>query len=241
MDKTLQQTGVLADSAAITPAAMPRDVSVCLMGGQRIVRSAIQDFLESQNLNVALQFEDETALAQHITSKGRLQADLMVLFLGAGRFRAFGSVKQVLDQIQMVPLVILSDQVSRGQIYTVLRLGAKAFVNLNADPHELLTAIRTAAEGRVYLSPEAAELLVSDISGSGRPSGKGPPNFNLSKREIEIIQLLANGLSSKEIARDLHLSTKTVENHRYNIYRKCEVDSIAGLIRHAIHHGLVSI
>ena len=57
---------------------------------------------------------------------------------------------------------------------------------------------------------------------------------------MEIVQFLCNGLSSKEIAKSLHLSTKTIENHRYNIYRKCEVESIAGLIRHAVQHGLVS-
>ena len=65
--------------------------------------------------------------------------------------------------------------------------------------------------------------------------------MDLSRREVEIVQLLCEGLSSREIARHLHIAAKTVENHRYNIYRKCEVDSIAGLMRHAIQDGLISI
>ncbi len=92
------------------------------------------------------------------------------------------------------------------------------------------------------MSPEAAELLVSDIGGAvSAPYAGTLPSTSLSRREAEIVQLLYEGLSSKEIARQLHLSTKTVENHRYNIYRKCDVESIAGLIRHAIHHGLIAI
>jgi DNA-binding NarL/FixJ family response regulator len=58
---------------------------------------------------------------------------------------------------------------------------------------------------------------------------------------VEVVQLLCEGLSSKQIAGHLHISAKTVENHRYNIYRKCEVESIAGLMRHAIQQGLVSL
>ena len=63
----------------------------------------------------------------------------------------------------------------------------------------------------------------------------------LSPRETEVVELLCDGLSSKEIAHHLHLSPKTVENHRYNIYRKCHVESIAGLFRYAVHQGIVSL
>ena len=100
-----------------------------------------------------------------------------------------------------------------------------------------------AISNKVYLASDAAELLVSDISSSGpeQASNTRLPSVELSGREVEIVQLLCEGLSSKEIGRRLHISAKTVENHRYNIYRKCEVDSIAGFMRHAIHNGLVTI
>ena len=84
---------------------------------------------------------------------------------------------------------------------------------------------------------------MNDLSvavGPARSRSQLPPS-ELTPREIEIVQLLCEGLSSKEIARHLHISAKTVENHRYNIYRKCEVDSIAALMRHAIQQGFVSI
>lgn len=215
-----------------------QDIRVCLVGGQQIVRSAIREYLQSQGVHVSSSIEDETALRNLADAQAY---NLLVLILSSGTYRTFHMVREILTENTLLPLVVLSEQVSRGQVYMALRIGAKAFVNLNADPTELVTAITMAAKNKVYLSPEAAELIVSDISTSGeghngRTAGKG-----LSKREIEIVQLLCEGLSSKEIGRHLHISTKTVENHRYNIYRKCEVESIAGLIRHAIQHGMIMI
>ncbi|MCL2701828.1 MAG: response regulator transcription factor [Phycisphaerae bacterium] len=217
-------------------------VRVCLIGGQRIIRSVIQDYLQGQGVEVATILEDEQALLNAGGNGGLGRANLLVLIVSGGAFRTFHILKPFLDGASRLPMVVLSDQVSRGQVYTALRMGAKAFVNLNADPSELLTAIRMASAQKVYLAPEAAELLVTDISdGVKPPRARAAGATNLSRRELEIVQLLCEGLSSKEIAGNLHLSTKTVENHRYNIYRKCEVDSIAGLMRHAVHHGLVAI
>ena len=217
-------------------------IRVCLVGGQRIVRSAIQEYLRGQGVEVARIFEDEQSLLNAGGYSGLGRATLLVLIVSGGAFRTFHVLKPMLDSAGGLPLVVLSDQVSRGQVYTALRLGAKAFVNLNADPSELLTAIRMASARKVYLSPEAAELLVTDISdGAKPPRARATGAAGLSRRELEIVQLLCEGLSSKEIAGHLHLSTKTVENHRYNIYRKCEVDSIACLMRHAVQHGLIAL
>ena len=175
-----------------------------------------------------------------LSGQGPMKCNLIVLLVTGGTFKSYPFIREMLEKAPL-PLVVLSDQFTRGQIYAALRTGAKAMVNLNADPHELATAIKMAAANKVYLSPEAAEMLLSDISGSIDPSRtRGRNNSALSRREMEIVQFLCNGLSSKEIAKSLHLSTKTIENHRYNIYRKCEVESIAGLIRHAVQHGLVS-
>ena len=217
-------------------------IRLCLVGGQRIVRSAIQDYLQSQGVEVGKILEDEQALLAAVSNGGLGRCNLLVLIISGGAFRTFHMIRPVIEGVAKLPLVVLSDQVSRGQVYTALRMGAKAFVNLNAEPAELLTAIRMASAQKVYLSPEAAELLVTDISdGVKPPRSRTVGSTNLSKRELEIVQLLCEGLSSKEIAGNLHLSTKTVENHRYNIYRKCEVDSIAGLMRHAIQHGLITL
>lgn len=170
--------------------------------------------------------------------------DVLVLLVSGGPFTAFHRIGDTLAKTgEKLPLVVLSAQATRGQVYAALRIGAKAYVNLDAEPEELIRAVRMAARDRVHLSPDAAELLVSDITTSGAEpaSALRLPRVELSRREVEVVQLLCEGLSSKEIAQRLHISSKTVENHRYNIYRKCEVEGIAGLMRHAIRKGLVSV
>lgn len=202
---------------------------------------AIQGYLREQGLTVSRLCDDESAVANYLSGKSPTRCTVVLLLATGGTLKSYGLIKEVLDKSQATPLVVLSDQITRGQIYAALRAGAKAFVNLNSDPKELPVAIRMAAANKIYLSPDAAEMLLTDISGAiETPRTSGKISSALSRREMEIVQFLCNGLSSKEIAKSLHLSTKTVENHRYNIYRKCEVESIAGLIRHAVQHGLVS-
>ena len=219
-------------------------VRICLVGGKRILRGAIAQLLQSRHLDVWRCYADELALAEGLRSEKDAPFDVLVLILaGAGPFGTFLRIHDALKGTGLqAPLVVLSEQASRGQIYAALRIGAKAYVNLDAEPEELVKAVVMASQDRVYLAPDAAELLVNDVSTAIEPSGTTRlPRMDISRRETEVVQLLCEGLSSREIAKHLHISAKTVENHRYNIYRKCEVDSIAALMRHAIQQGMVSI
>jgi len=230
--------------APASPRTQPKTVRICLVGGKRILRSAISQLLRSRDFQVVRKCPDESALAEELAADAEPAFDVLVLILsGAGPFGTFRRIHDTISGMpRALPLVVLSEQASRGQIYAALRIGAKAYVNLDAEPAELIKAIELAARDRVYLAPDAAELLVSDVSTAIEPAGSPRlPSMDLSRREVEIVQLLCEGLSSRQIARHLHISAKTVENHRYNIYRKCEVDSIAGLMRHAIQQGLISI
>ena len=216
----------------------------CLVGGRRIVRMAVGQLLRSFDVLVSGMFAGEEELVRGVQANEGDGFDVVVLILcGVAPFATFRRIEEALTEAsQPCRLVVLSEEASRGQVYAALRIGAKAYVNLDAEPQELVKAIELAACGRVYLAPDAAELLGNDVSTAIEPTRKARlPRVDLSRRETEIVQLMCEGLSSKEIGRHLHISSKTVENHRYNIYRKCEVDSIAALMRHAIQRGLVSI
>jgi DNA-binding NarL/FixJ family response regulator len=222
-----------------------RVTRVIVVGGQWITRHAIDGFLAGRGVDVGRPLSSEDELA-HLLQHDPEGCDVVVLILsGDAPFAMFRRIGDILTETnRTLPLVVLSEQANRGQVHTALRIGAKAFVNLDADPDELIRAIKMAATNRVHLSPDAAELLVNDVSTAidgTNGNGSQLPKSELSRREVEVVQLLCEGFSSKEIARQLHISPKTVENHRYNTYRKCEVDSIAALMRYAIHRGLVSI
>jgi DNA-binding NarL/FixJ family response regulator len=215
-----------------------------IIGGQSLLRIGIAEILRKQGIEVAYEDASEEHLADYLSNENEEPVDLILLVLTGGPFAAIHRIREALGETDnLAPLVVLSEETGRGEVYAALRIGAKGYLDLDCDPQELIKAVDMAIEGKVYLAPDVAELLVTDMSAAFEPAGgtKRLPNIELSRREIEIVQLLCEGLSSKEIARRLHLSAKTVENHRYNIYRKCKVDTIATLMRYAIKHGLISI
>jgi DNA-binding NarL/FixJ family response regulator len=139
-------------------------------------------------------------------------------------------------------MAVLGASANRGQVYAALRMGAKGYVSLDARPDELAKALTMVASNKTYLSSDAAELVTSDISEAvGDSSTRNLLKVALSKREIEIVQLLCDGLSNKEIGGRLHISHKTVENHRHNIYCACGVDGLPGLMRYAIQAGIITL
>lgn len=220
-----------------------RSVNVCLVGCKYIMQEALRSFLAGREIAVIHASADEEDLAAFLCDVRLDACDAIILVVTGAPFGTFHRVGEVLSQNgHAVPLVVLADQANRGEVYAALRIGAKAYLTLDADPEQLVMAIDMAKRDKVYLAPDAAELLVNDISHTSERAGEVRlPKTAISKRETEVVQLLCEGLSSKEIARHLHISAKTVENHRYNIYRKCEVDCVAALMRHAIQQGLVSV
>jgi len=236
-----EKSGAPNPAVPVTDPSQP--VTVCLVGGKQIIRQGIALLLERNGVAVAGSVGEDELAEILADQEGAPPRVIVLILMSAGPFRAFYRLRDLLKGLSRAhPLVILTDKTSRSLVYAALRIGAKAYVDLDASCQELVKGITMAARGKVYLTPEAAELLAKDVSKSGQVAlTGGPPKVELSPRELEIVQLLCEGLISREIAQQLHISAKTVENHRYHIYRKCEVDNVAGLIRHAIQHHLVSI
>jgi two-component system NarL family response regulator len=242
--QTIREAAIRSSAAGDLPRPPAKSVSVCLVGGKSLFRSAIRHLLDSAEIAVAGAFDDEEAFAAAAGAGRDDGFDLILMILGAGAARSLHRIGELLARRPTrPPLVVLTDQLSRDAVYGALRMGAKAYVSLDSQPEELRRAILLAAEGKMHLSRDAAEIMINDITAgarSRRGSG-GPPGPQLSARETEIVRLLCDGLSSRRIAQRLQVAPKTVENHRYNIYRKCNVEGIAGLIRFAVQQGIVSL
>ena len=219
--------------------------SVCLIGGHKLLRAGLETLLEQANFDISAEFSDQKSLLRFRQIAPDQELGIAIIILSTSELNCIYQAREIIETLdQETPVIILSESTSKSEVYAAIRMGTKAFLNLNADFEDLSKAIRTTAEGKVYLSPEVAAVLVNDVSEAYNPHNSLAANLTgskLSKRENEIVHLLCEGLSSKEIARKLHLSAKTVENHRYKIYKKCQVDSITALMRFAIQKGLVSI
>ncbi len=138
-----------------------------------------------------------------------------------------------------VKVLCLSMHADRGFVMGALGAGASGYVLKDGAKSELLDAIRTVMEGQVYLSSAIAGTVV-DAATSKTAANDSPAFALLTEREREVLQLLAQGESTKEIAHRLHLSVKTVGTHRVHIMEKLDIKSIAALTKFAIREGLTS-
>jgi DNA-binding NarL/FixJ family response regulator len=114
-----------------------------------------------------------------------------------------------------------------------LRAGARGYIMKEAGGENLLTAIRQILRGDVYVSPRLSARILEGMSGT-KPRGSSSPIEKLTDREFEIFQLIGHGKSTRDIAGQLHLSTKTVDVHRSHIKEKLDLKDVTALVRHAV-------
>lgn len=145
-------------------------------------------------------------------------------------------ITAVFPSIKVIALSTFSD---RDYIVGMLNAGASAYVTKTAAGVELLRAIDAVSRDRTYLCPDATDAIKEVLFGPG--ADKQPnPGTKLGAREIQVLQMVAEGLTSAQIAEKLDIALSTVEVHRRNIMRKLNVDGVVGLTRYAIRNGLVS-
>jgi len=145
-------------------------------------------------------------------------------------------IKRINPKVAVVALTIHED---KEYFFKMLEAGADGYVPKRAAPEELLTAIRAAAVGEVYLYPSMAKLLVKDFLAQEKSSETGLTLDGLTDREQEVLRYLAEGSDNGEIANVLVISAKTVARHRENIMRKLGLHSRAELVRYAIRKGII--
>lgn len=146
--------------------------------------------------------------------------------------------RQITTALPLVKVIALSTFSDRGYVTDMLNAGASAYVTKAAAGVELLRAIDAVSRNRSYLCPDATDAVKEAMSAQG--DKKEPAGTKLGAREVQVLQLVAVGLTSAQIAERLGIALSTVEVHRRNIMRKLDVDSVVGLTRYAIRNGLVS-
>jgi two-component system response regulator NreC len=156
----------------------------------------------------------------------------------ASGIEAAREIKRRDPQIAVVALTIHEDQ---EFFFKMLEAGASGYVPKRAAPEELMTAIRAAASGEVYLYPSLAKLLVQDHLKGEDPDAVDPALGGLTEREQEVLLYLAEGASNSEIGEVLHISPKTVARHRENIMRKLNLHSRTDLVKFAIRKGIIEV
>jgi two-component system response regulator NreC len=170
----------------------------------------------------------------------RLTPDLALMDIGLPDMSGIEVTQKIKARWPQVAVVALTIHEDEEYFFKMLQAGASGYVPKRAAPEELLTAIRTAASGEVYLYPSLAKLLVKDYVSGGKEQSELGALDDLTDRENEVLAHLADGASNQEIADVLSISPKTVARHRENLMRKLNLHSRTELVKYAIRKGIIN-
>ncbi len=212
-------------------------IRLMLVDDHEVVRSGIRMLLEDE-ADVEIVGEFGTA-REALDALTELRPDVVLLDIGLPDMSGIDAAKEAKRLRPETAIVALTIHEDEEYFFRMLEAGASGYVPKRAAPEELLTAIRVAAEGEVYLYPSMAKLLVSDYLQQDENSRDEQALNGLTVREQEVLAHLADGARNIDIAETLGISPKTVARHRENIMRKLNLHSRTDLVKYAIRKGII--
>jgi DNA-binding NarL/FixJ family response regulator len=210
---------------------------VLLADDHNLVRAGIRALLEAiPDLTIVGEAADGRTALELL---GALEPDLALVDIAMPGLNGLELAERVARELPRTRLVILSMHGTPAHVAQALRAGVAGYLLKDAAAEELPLLLRAVARGETYLSPAISQQVVEGYLARKAPAAAGPAEI-LTPRQREILQLVAEGKSTKEVAAALELSVKTVETHRAQIMDRLGIRDLAGLVRYAIRAGLVS-
>ena len=215
---------------------MLNGLRVLLVENYAILRQGLKRLLEDEEITVVGEAEDGRI---GVELADKLHPDLIVMDISLPNLGGIEATRQIINNHPDIKVIMLTIHFEEGYVYRALKAGAKGYLLKETAAEALIEAIKKVMDDKIFISPAfPADLL--DNYNKMLKSGKDVDKFNrLTNREMEILQLIAEGHTSKEIAQNLYISVKTVENHRANIKNRINIHDTAGLVKYAIKKGLI--
>jgi DNA-binding NarL/FixJ family response regulator len=213
-------------------------ITVLLAEDHTVVREGLRTLLEAEG-DIQVIGEAETG-RQAVDRVKRLRPAVVVMDIAMPLLNGLEATRQILKALPGTRVLILSAHSDDAYVEQVIALGAAGYLLKQTSAHALSTAVREVHEGRSFFSPAVASRLKNQYGRSPAPGGWArKPGTRLSSREVEVLQLIAEGQGNKQVAAELGISVKTVEKHRQRLMAKLNIHDTAGLTRHAIATGIV--
>lgn len=213
-------------------------ITILLADDHKIIRDGLRSLIEKQvDMEVVGEAEDGRT-AVELTSK--LTPDVVVMDIGMPDLNGIEATRQVVSTVQNVKVVALSMHSDKRFVSGMLKAGAVGYLLKDCAFDELTKAIKTVMAGHIYLSHNITGVVVEDYIQMAASTDFSSLS-KLTPREREVLQLLAEGKNTKEIAYSLHVSVKTIETHRLRIMNKLDIRTIPDLVKLAIREGLTSL
>ncbi len=214
-------------------------LKIMLVDNHRVMREGLRILIDSETDMKVIAEAGNGREALFISTKHR--PDIILMDVMMPDMNGIEAARRIRSQFENVRILALSMYDDRHYVAEMLRAGASGYLLKDCAFRELSRAIRTVAEGKFYLSPSISGMVIDEYIKMLENDGGGETISTLTSREREILQLIAEGKSTRDIATSINVSMKTVETHRYNIMQKIDVTSIAELTKFAIREGLTSV
>lgn len=211
------------------------NIRLMLVYDHRLLREGLRAILEKAGDIELVAEADDGAAALELARA--LAPDVVVMDIGLVGMSGIEATRRMFAENPAIKVLGLSTFGDRRMVVQMLEAGARGYVVKSAGSEELLRGIRAVAQGETYLYAEAAAAIVDSLR---KNSLQGKQREILGRREREVLQLLAGGNTSGQIAATLGIATSTVEVHRRNLMRKLDLHNVADLTRYAIREGLTS-
>jgi two-component system response regulator NreC len=210
-------------------------IRILLADDHELIRTGIRNLIGS---NKDFQIVGESADGMDTLTKTRdLRPDVVVIDISMPKLSGIEAARRIRDEMPSVKVLVLTMHENAEYVYQILKSGASGYVLKNAGKEEITEAIYAVTRGDKFFSPRISELMISEYVKQAEQRDDQSGRVSLTKREQEILRLIAGGLNNQQIAGKLFISPRTVDTHRTNIMQKLNIHDAANLMRYALEHG----
>lgn len=214
-------------------------ITVLLAEDHTIVRKGLRSLLESRaDIKVVGEAENGREAIDRVEE---LRPDVVVMDIGMPGLNGLEATRRIKKRFGDIQVLVLTVHTGEEYILQILRAGASGYLVKQAAPAELISAIQAVHRGEAFLSPSISKKVLEDYVQRTGATAQRDGFERLTDREREVLQLIAEAYSTREIAEQLHISIKTAETHRAHLMEKLSLHSTAELTRYAIRKGVVTL
>jgi DNA-binding NarL/FixJ family response regulator len=216
-----------------------RPIRVILAEDHTVVRAGLRALLDkSEKIKVVAEAEDGNEAFNLATT---LRPNVVVMDISMPNLNGIEATRRIKEKYPDINIVILTVHANEAYIFQALSAGAEGYLVKQTAPEDLVAAVEAAAQGEAFLSPLISKSVMENYVGHTEDFADLDSLNSLTKREREVLQLIAEGLTTRKIAIQLFVSQKTIRTHRANMMRKLDLQGTAALTLYALSKGLISL
>lgn len=218
---------------------MTKPIQVILAEDHTIVRAGLRALLEqSERIEVIGEAKDGKEAFNLAAS---LRPNVVVMDITMPNLNGIEATRRIKDEHPEIKVVMLTVHANEAYIYQALRAGAEGYLVKQTAPEDLVSAVEAAAQGEAFLSPLISKNVMENYRHHSGINNDVDRLDSLTKREREVLQLIAEGKTTRQIAKQLFVSQKTIRNHRANMMSKLDIHNTASLTLYALRKGIISL